>query len=263
MPAVEVYRALWRHKYLIVGLTLLAAAAAFVYSSSQAKVYEATALVRIQQRAAAPDETFGSLGSLDVGERLAQTYATIVSTRSIEERVAERLRAPRRDVDLKASPVGGVDLLEITASSHIPAVAASVANATTAVLKEFIKETGTLRDQIVVIDPAVPPDQPVSPRPKLAVAVAVLLALLLNGVLALAIEFFSDRLPSLDEFEGRFGYPLLATIPNLPVQAPRPSHGDPPVREAMSEPLPTGGADGAASQGAAWTSRKRGATLGQ
>jgi capsular polysaccharide biosynthesis protein len=231
MPAVEVYRALWRRRYIIILLTAIAAVAAYVYSSSQTKVYEASALVRVQQKATSAGDAFGSVNSLEVGQRLAETYAKIVETRSMKQRVADELRGtvPRTEVSLGAEPVGGLDLLRVSASSENPRFAALVANASVTGLEQFIRETGTLRDQIVVVDPATTPDTAVAPRPKTAVAIALMLALLLNCTLALMLEYFADRLPAVDGFEERFGGPVLATVPGLVLR-------DAPSRSARAAP---------------------------
>lgn len=217
MPAADVYSALWRHRVLIVLLTVLAGVAAYAFSSTQPKVYEASALIRIQQRATSPAEAYGALGSLELGKRLAQTYAAIVQTGSTYNRVAKALdgQVAPNEISIRASPVGDIELLRISARSERPAAAALVANATTVALRQFIKETGTLRDQIVVVDRAGIPNTPVAPRPKLTVAIAVLIALMFNCALALALEFFADRLPGIDEWEEKLGRPVLATVPTL------------------------------------------------
>jgi capsular polysaccharide biosynthesis protein len=217
MPAGEVYGALWRHRLMIVLLTAIAGAAAFAWARTQPTIYQADALVRIQQRAANAGDVYGSVNSLELGQRLAQTYARIVETRSMTDRVADSLvgSVPRRDISISASAVGDVELLRVSARSESPRDAAVVANATTAALRKFITETGTLRDQIVVVDRATAPTTPVLPRTATTVAIAILLALVFNSALALAREFFADRLPDVDAWEQRFGRPVLATVPNL------------------------------------------------
>lgn len=216
MPAADVYRALWRHRLMIVLLTALAGASAYMYTRTQPTIYEAGALVRIQQRASSTGET-GSLSSLELGERLAQTYAVIVKTHSMKERTAEVLsgRIPENAYTISASPVGNVELLSVVARSENPRHAALAANATTTALRNFITETGTLRDQIVVVDPAGVPASPILPRATMTIALAILVALMFNGALALAREFFADRLPGVDEWQERFGKPVLATVPTL------------------------------------------------
>jgi capsular polysaccharide biosynthesis protein len=245
MPAADVYRALWRHRLMIVLLTVLAGVAAYAFTQRQPKIYQADALVRIQQRASTPAEAYGSLSSLELGQRLAQTYARIVETRSMHERVTRALEGEvdPGDISISANPVGDVELLFISARSENPRAAALVANATTDGLRKFIKETGTLRDQIVVVDTATTPSIPVSPRVTFTVAIAVMFALLLNCALALGRDFFADRLPEMDEWEERFGRPVLATVPNLQLKPamsvllPKPEPSDRPAPVLSTDAL--------------------------
>jgi capsular polysaccharide biosynthesis protein len=222
MPAADVYRSLWRHRLMILILTAVAGVAAFLFTKAQPTIYQANALVRIQQRAANPAETFGSLSSLELGERLAQTYATIVGTGSMHARVAKILdgEVPFDDISISATPVGNLELLTISARSERPGVTPLVANATAVALRQWITETGTLRDQIVVVDSASTPSSPVSPRTKFTIALAVFLAILFNCALALGRDFFADRLPEIDEWEEKFGRPVLATVPTLQLKDP-------------------------------------------
>lgn len=248
MPAADVYRALWRHKLMVTLLTLLAAASAYLWTRTQPSIYEGTALVRIQQRDPEP----GSLSSLEVGQRLARTYAEIVETRSMKERVERILggRVPKDAYSLSASPVGDVELLSVAARSEQPQVAARAANAATLALREFIAETGTLRDQIVVVDSATVPSEPILPRTKLTVALTLLLALMLNSALALVREFFADRLPVVDEWHERFGKPVLATVPPLDL-APYARIAE--LVEATSRTTRTGGSVQAVSGPRRWS----------
>jgi receptor protein-tyrosine kinase len=220
MATVDVYRALWRHRLLIIGLTLVTGIVVWFLASLQPKVYEATALVRIQQKITTAGDAFGSL---EVGTRLAQTYARIVKTRAIDGRVAKKLAGTvsPSDIHLSASPVAEVELLTVSARSKSPQTAKIVANSATQALKDFVRDTGTLRDQVIVVDQASVPTVPVAPRVKLMVVLAVLLGLMLNASLALLAELFADRLPEMSEIESAFGRPVLAAIPAL--SFPKPS----------------------------------------
>jgi len=244
MPAVDVYRTLWRYRIMILVLTALAGIAAYGFTQTQPKIYQADALIRIQQRGA-PAEVYGSLTSLELGQRLAQTYTRIVQTRTIHEQVAETLEGevPSGDISISASPVGDLEMLSISARSERPRVAAAVANATTDSLRSYITESGTLRDQIVVIDDAAVPSVPVSPRTKFTVAIALLFALIFNCALALARGFFSDPLPEVDKWEEKFGRPVLATVPALQLKnpsavlSPRPDLSEAPAIVRSTEAL--------------------------
>src|SRR5688572_13360424 len=110
MSVGDVYRALWRHKYLIVVLTGALVAAAWFLTSRQQPQYTAASLVRIQQTINDPAEAFGAL---QAGGRLAQTYERIVRTSTIARKVHANLggAVDYRQIDIGAAQVQDLELL--------------------------------------------------------------------------------------------------------------------------------------------------------
>ena len=214
MDMPDVYRALWRHKIFVVVLTAALVAAAFALTKQEQKKYSAATLIRVQQRIQDPTQ---ALGALETGQRLAQTYAQIIETTAVTQRIYERLgrQVPLKDISVSAAPVQDLELVTITATETSPQRAQLVANAAPAALRAWIKDTGTLRDQVVTVDRAALPTGPSSPKLKLNLALALVLGLILNGGLALLMEVFADRLPEPDELEAATGRPVVASIPNL------------------------------------------------
>jgi capsular polysaccharide biosynthesis protein len=217
LTAGDVYKALWRHKFFILALTAVCVAAAWYATSRQERTYEASTLIRIQQRTADPGEAFAAL---QASERLARTYAKIIDSDALRGPIAARVagRMPLADVSkvqLSAEPVEDLALLWISARSENPAKAAVVANAVPPVLRDFTQSTDTPRDQIVTIKPATTPSSPSAPNMSLNVGLALLLALVFNSALVLLFEVLRDRLPESEELGQELGYPVLATIPTL------------------------------------------------
>jgi len=217
LTAGDVYRALWRHKFFILVLTAVCVAAAWYATSLQERTYEASTLVRIQQRTADSGET---LAALQASERIARTYAKIIGSDALRGQIAGRVagKIPLGEVSkvkVSAEPVEDLGLLWISARSEDPAGAAIVANAVPPVLRTFSQNTGAVRDQIVTIKPATTPSSPAAPSTSLNVGLALLLALVFNSALVLLFEMFRDRLPESDELGQELGYPVLATIPTL------------------------------------------------
>jgi capsular polysaccharide biosynthesis protein len=212
---MDVYQALWRRRFLILLLTFVTVAAAYVVVSRETKIYKSTTLVRVQSHVTDPTQIGSALG---VASQLAQTYAQIVSTEAIANEVFETLhsRIPAGDVHISASPVQNLDLLYISATSPNPQEAAEVANAAPVALRRFIAaQPPAFRDQLEVINPAGPSATPVSPHVKSSLLIAFLAGLVFNSMVALLIEFLSDRLPDVDHLEAVTGKPVLATVPML------------------------------------------------
>ena len=215
MTAGDVYRALWRHKFVIVVLTAVCVGATWFATSRQTPIYKASTLVRVQQRGAA-----NSFTSLDASVAVAQTYAEIIDSGALDEQA--RSLARRRitagqvaDVTLSAEPVPDLALIWISARSRHRAGAATAANSSPQALRSAVRQLGTPGDQIVTIKRAGIPSSPVSPDTTLNVVLALVLGLMFNGGLALLFEVLRDRLPDPDDLETTLGYPVLATIPML------------------------------------------------
>jgi capsular polysaccharide biosynthesis protein len=237
VTVADVYRALWRHKIFIVVGTAIVLGIAWYLTSTKPKIYEASTLIRVQQRI---DDPTQALGALQTGERLVRTYARIARTATIAAKIADQLKGtvPPGEVygSIRAHQVEDLELLSITARSRNPRHAALIANAAPAALRSFIAQTGTTRDQVITVQSAGVPRSPSSPDLQFNLLMALLLGLILNGGLALLAELLLDRVSGLDELERVAQRPVLATVPMLEFQ---PLRGEPAPR-APSQTFPTG-----------------------
>jgi capsular polysaccharide biosynthesis protein len=209
-----VYRTLWRHKLLVLGMTWLVLVLALLLTSRQTKLYTATSLVRVHQNVENADEVFSALLT---GERLARTYVDIAQTDSVSDLVKADLRGvvPADAVVVDAAQVGDLELIEISVTNADPNVAATVANAVPAALSTFTEQTGSDHDTITTVDRASPPTAPSSPNLAMNLAIALMLGLILSGGVALLKQTFSDRIEGADDLEKLTGRPVIATIPNV------------------------------------------------
>ena len=210
----SVYRILWRHRLWIVLLTGVLVGTTWLLTSRQQKEYTASTLIRVTQKTTNAEDVFGAL---QTGERLARTYVPIAETYAVGREIRERVpdSVPDDAINIDAKQVGTLELIRLSSTYRDPEVAAKVANAAPAALKDFIEKKGTSRDIITTIEDAGVPSTPSSPNMKLNLAIAFLLGLILSGGLVLLIESFSDRVEGVDELERITGYPVIATIPVL------------------------------------------------
>lgn len=215
LTAGDVYRALWRHKVLIVALTVACVGATWYATSLQSRTYEASSLVRIQPGYRGADP----LSAIQASERIAQTYAKLIDAGVLDARIKPLASRQMSEQDLSrvsvsGHPVQDLELMWISARSTDPTNATIVANAAPQALGDFVR-TGTFGDEVVTVKRATIPSVPVSPRTTWNVAIALVLGLIFNSALVLLFEVFRDRLPEPDELRQVVGYPILATIPTL------------------------------------------------
>jgi Mrp family chromosome partitioning ATPase len=104
-------------------------------------------------------------------------------------------------------------------------VADRVGNFEFAALQQKLAELRSLRDTsdptIAKLTEASPPTAPFSPRPRLSMAVAFVVALLLGGGVAILFELLNPRYVSEEELLLEQRLPILARIPRLPGQVAR------------------------------------------
>jgi capsular polysaccharide biosynthesis protein len=258
----DLYHALWRHKFFIVVMTALLAAAVWFLTSRQTEIYQTSALVRVDQAVVDPSEL---RGALEAGERLVRTYAIIAETERIAADAFEQLEGsvPRAEIaDVSAEPGEEVELLWITAQSPSPERAQLIANAIPRALQNYIRESRRFqvpttsfdpenptaaptqaviaRERLDVVNEASLPRKPAYPNLRLNLALAVSLGLIFNGALALLIVLVSDRWRDADELERLTGRPVLASVPNLQLIPPSHLAGKTEARRPQPQPAEKG-----------------------
>ena len=217
MTASDVYRALWRRWFLIVVLTAVVVGTTWYATSRQTRTYEASTLVRLQQRSGNAGDAFNEIQAAAI---LAQSYGKIIDSGvldgSVSSLVAAQLPGEHlANLSLSASPVANLDLLSITASGPNALAATMAANVAPQALRNFISQSGLLHEDIITVKKATIPNSPAAPRTALNIAIALVLGLIFSSGLVLLLEALRDRLPETDELATALGYPVLATIPTL------------------------------------------------
>jgi succinoglycan biosynthesis transport protein ExoP len=269
---------------LLVACVLLAAGAAFVFSSLQQKVYEAKATLIVGQSLSAVNPDYNQLLA---SQRLSTTYASVVTTRPILENVIKQL-----GLNVTADELGGRvvadtpqsnTLLTITVRDTDPVRAASITNAladqliaaspaiqgrqaefqasidadlkatqdqinstqaqvetltgltnptaaqeaelatldgrlaslrsTYATLLSYSSGSGS--SLLSVIEPAVAPTSPVSPRPLLYTLLAATVGLLLGAAIVFVLEYLDDTLKSAEDVQEVAGLSTVGTIARM------------------------------------------------
>ncbi len=202
---------------LVAALAVLGAVLGFTYL--QTPEYQATNRVFVQTQAGS------SIADLSSGVNFASqqitSYADVAKTPLVLDPVIEELGLDVTSRQLASQITTTVPpetlILEITATSEAPEVAAAIANATSESLREKVAELETSGEQssveLTVITPATEPASPASPSIPQNAAIGVVLALLVGVAVAILRDIFDNRVRHPEEIGRIFEQPVIATIP--------------------------------------------------
>ena len=207
---------LWRRKWIGLVTVVLMTAATYVFSQSLPKVYSAEARLFVENR----DQAGSDYEAVQGGQVLARTYAELIQSKNVAERVVDRLAGDATAEEVLArvtfQAVSGTQLIVISAEGGTPRAAAALANAYADVFSDYVASNlRTTRGRVTVADRASPPAAPVRPRPKLYAAVMAVFSLFLGAGLALLRERFDTRLGKDEEITRVLELPILARVPSI------------------------------------------------
>lgn len=151
-----------------------------------------------------------------LNQKLVPTYGELVKTRVVADQVIDKLNL---DMDynnfIKKANVNLVEDTEIIKLEIVdtdPELATKIANETAIVFMENVKEF-MLVDNVQVIDRAQIPNKPISPMPKLNMAIAGVLGPMLGMFLVFLLEYLDNTIKTPEDVERYLGLPVIGTIP--------------------------------------------------
>lgn len=216
-------RILRRRGWIIVLVAILAAAAAFGFSRTQTKVYQATAKLNVEP--ARPD--WGLSNTL---KDLMRSYVERIRSYNMAERVIRQAQLDmspdtfRSHLNVTTDP--STFSIQIDARDRDPAVAMLMANTMADVFVQdrvdWNKEINkTDRIDVSVRDYARYASL-FKPKPKTNALAGGILGALLGGLIVILLEWLeAATLRTVEEVERLLGVPVLGTIPTLPATGMR------------------------------------------
>ena len=273
-------RPVWRFKWLVVAMVLIAAVAVYLISDAKSRTYQTSAQLYVGQSPIDEVLTSGGTGGGDSTRALAN-QARLVTAPQVARLVARRLGLPVSPNQLLSlvtvSPATDADFLTISAQASDPQLAAGLVNTFAAAYLDLRRQdtrTGAqaelrtarrqlegltgignlearanLRSRISdlqnaalsppsageLLSRAQAPNVAISPRPTRNAIFAAILALMLGVVVAYLLDRSDNRLRKIEDVEGLFDLPVLASVPH--VRRPLPKEGsDSDVADGLREP---------------------------
>ncbi|MCJ7691071.1 MAG: lipopolysaccharide biosynthesis protein, partial [Clostridiaceae bacterium] len=110
------------------------------------------------------------------------------------------------------APKGDTEFLTITVKSKDPKEAMDIANQLAKSLKVISTEVKKV-DNIQLLDVAILPTSPDNPNPKLNMAIAFFIGLMISMGIAFLLEYLDNTVKSQEEIEKLTGVPVIGIIP--------------------------------------------------
>lgn len=238
MELREYVRILHKNWVLIVAVTLIGICAAAGVSLLMKPTYEASTQMFVSVRTDAPGSSELVQGS-NFARQSVQSYVNVVKTDSVLGPVIEDMALEENTGELaekvSASAPADTSLIDLKVQDEDPERAALIADAVSASLIDVVQEelefsgAGESPVKITSVQPAVIPENAVSPRVPLNLALGAILGIAVGIAVAVLRTVLDTRIHSLRDIEQVTDAPMLGGITYDPEAAERPLivHADP------------------------------------
>ena len=149
-------------------------------------------------------------------QKLVKTYSEFTKSRKVSEHVIQALNLNIEPSQLQSmvsvQPKGDTEFLTITVKSKDPTEAKDIANQLARSLK-YISNDVKKVDNVQLLDEALEPTAPDNPKPKLNMAIAFFIGIMVSLGIAFLLEYLDNTVKSQEEIEKLTGVPVIGIIP--------------------------------------------------
>lgn len=213
----EILHIIRRRLWLLIALPVVAGLVAGVVSMYVlTPVYSASTTLWVIKEGGAAQINYNDLL---LSRNLTKTYAEVAKSRATMAEVIRTQGLTGVTVDdlqekLTVTPVRDTEIIAFTVQDTDPAMAARLADGIAVAFKEQIKSYMKV-ENVVVVDPAMVPADPIKPRKTMNVAVALVLGAMAAVGLAFVLEYLDTTVKTPDDVTRHLGLPVLGIIPNI------------------------------------------------
>lgn len=222
---IREYLRMFRRRWWLAALTLLACVGAAVGATMlQPKIYEGRTRLFVGQQTISRSDIQFAQGLTQTSLALVKSYSEAIKSLPLAQDVVTRLglqQDPQALLDqVTAAPVGETQIIRLTYTDRSPQRAEEVTNALAeafiaAIQRIDRQSTGEAAVQVSVLEPAVRPTSPSSPKPVRNAAAGVLLGLVLAWGVVLLAERLDATVKGRQDAEEISGLPALALVPTV------------------------------------------------
>lgn len=213
----EIFHIIWKKLWIILLITILTTAAtgAASYFLLTPK-YEATSTIIIGNSSKAAEEYGYDYNDVLMFQQLAKTYQEIAESRTVAQNAARKLGQDVTPQELQGKITvttrTDTQVMEITAESTVREDAQQTANA---VSNAFVEEAMRIfpSGNVQVMDRAILPLSPASPKPILNMAIAFFLGLMISLGIIFLKEYLDNTVKTENDIQRLLNTPVIGIIP--------------------------------------------------
>ena len=218
IDVLQLVKVLWKRKFVIVLVALLAGITAFAYSSFVIKPqYTSTTRIYVVNRNQA-DKPGLTNQDLQAGAYLVKDYREIILSQDVLEKVVadQNLTIDAKTLGKKVSVTVPADtrIVSISVRDGKPEEASRIANALREVAAQKIISVTRVSD-VTTLEEARPATSPSSPNIRRNTMMATVAGVGFVVIIVLLVELLDDRVKRPEDIEEVMHLSLLGVIPNL------------------------------------------------
>lgn len=218
----EIFEIIKKHIVLIItfviGAALIAAVVSFFVLTP---IYQSNTQFIVNQSQADGQTEQLTQSAIRSNIELINTYREIIRSNAILDEVIETLHLNHSVSALKSniqvSSEQNSQVVTLSVKDSNPEVATLIANTTLEVFKDRVVELMNIADNVKVLSPAVTSENPspVAPNPKLNIAIATILGLMVGVGVAFLINYLDTSVRTEEDVQEKLGVTLLGTISSV------------------------------------------------
>ncbi|WP_163194448.1 YveK family protein [Clostridium thermarum] len=221
MEIKEYINILKKRFLLIVVITLLSTFTSAVFSYLIIKpTYKADISVIIGKKEDSQATNY-NYNDVMMYQKLVKTYSIMTTSRTVVEDVIEKqnldLSIGEVQKMISVSPKGDTQFLTITVKSKNAQTAQIIANQLAKSLKEIGQDVLS-EDNVHILDEALLPTSPDSPKPLLNTGIAFFLGMMVSIGLVFLLEYLDNTVKTQEDIERLIGVPVIGIIPLVQVE---------------------------------------------
>lgn len=222
---LKLFYALLKKWVVILFTTILGAAIALAYTIyCVTPMYKSTIAIYVNNSSISLGSTKVSVttGDLSASQGLVDTYIVILKTRNTLNEVIKDSGVQRSVGELSsmisAAAINGTQIFNVTVQSPNPSEAQSIAKSIGNVLPNKINSIIDYCSARIVDDPIVPTN-PSSPSVQRNTMMGAMAGFAIACAIIVIRELLDDEIKTEEDLVNAFGFPVLASIPNLVVKS--------------------------------------------